>query len=115
MNATRPFPLADVLSVLTGRPVAPSLAEDAIRLMEWMTGRQLIIRDFIFFRRIPAASRTCRAVLRVYHADLAAVTVPDFTDEQAVAAWVIGMTARFGRTRDIARLGAVPEQRKCAA
>lgn len=104
-------PLADVLSVLTGRPVAPSAAEDAIRLMEWMTGRQLIVRDRVFFRLIPDASRVCRSVLRVHHSDLTSVEAPDFADEQAVATWVAGMTERFGETRDIARLGAVPEQR----
>lgn len=113
--SAKPFPLADVLSVLTGRPVAPSAAEDAIRLMEWMTGTTLMIRDHVFFRRIPDASRICRSILRVHHSDLTAAGAPDFTDEQAVAAWVAGMTARFGETRNVARLGAVPEQRSYAA
>lgn len=115
MSATRPFPLPVVLSVLTGRPVAPSAAEDAIRLMEWMTGTTLMIRDHVFFRRIPAASRVCASRLRVLHSDLAAVPPPDFTDRAAVAEWAAWMAGRFGPVRNVARFNAVPEQRSYAA
>lgn len=111
---TRSFPLPVVLSVMTGRPVAPATAEGALHLMEWMTAVPLIIRDRILFRRIPAVSRASASALRVHHSDLAAVLVPDFTDAGAVAEWASAMTARFGPTRDIARLYTVPRQRTAA-
>jgi hypothetical protein len=93
-------PLADVLGVMTGRPLGNPLA-----LLDWMTGERP--RPWA----IASYSRRCRSALRVLHRDLAGARIPDFTDEAAVAAWAAEMSASFGPTRDIARLGAVPEQR----
>jgi hypothetical protein len=104
---TRTFPLGDVLSVLTGRPVGDLLG--VLTLLNWMTGK----RPEGY--RIPQASRDCAAALRGRHPDLAGILPPGFTDDEEVACWVSEQIGRHGETRDIARLAVVPEQRSAAA
>lgn len=110
MNA-KPFPVAAVLSVLTGRPVAPATAADAIHLTEWITGTPLMIRDFIFCCDTARASRAARGHLAGLFPDLGGVTAPDFADGGAVAGWLAVQAGRFGGVLEVARMVPVPRRR----
>lgn len=98
MTARR-FHLGDVLSVTTGRLLAPRGMDALYDLLNFMTG------DNLFTHQLPRASDECAPALLEQHPDLKAVEVPDkFRDTAHVEQWLAEQVAQFGECRMVAPL-----------
>jgi hypothetical protein len=100
MSDTRSFHLGDILSVTTGRLVAPGHIGAVHELLDYMTG------DTLFTHQVPRAAGECEPELLRQHPDLADIEVPDFGSdpEKAVADWLSVQVGRFGEHRTVAPL-----------
>lgn len=89
--ATRSFHLGDVLSVTTGRFLAPGGIDAVQKLLDFMTG------DSVFTHQIPRVVSECEPRLLEQHPQLRDLDVPEFDgDRAAVDAWLAEQVARFG-------------------
>jgi hypothetical protein len=98
---TRAFHLGDILSITTGRLVAPSGVGAIYEVMDYMTG------DSLFTHQLPRAMDECAPDLLRQHPDLANVAVPaDFGDDpqRSVADWLNVQIERYGEYREVAPL-----------
>jgi hypothetical protein len=99
----RPFHLGDVLTITTGKFMAPRGVEALYDLLGFMTGESLFTHQLI------RAGDECAPRLLEQHPDLADVHTPpeweqgDVTRED-VEAWLAEQVARYGETRDVAPL-----------
>ena len=97
--STRTFHLGDVLTVTTGRLVAPRHMDAVYELLDFMTG------DTLFTHQLPRAATECAPELLRQHPDLGNVLVPEeFTDATHVNEWLAEQVERFGQTREVAPL-----------
>lgn len=95
----RKFHLGDVLSVTTGRLVAPGHIAAVHELLDFMTG------DTLFTHQLPRAADECGPELRRQHPQLADVPVPDSFDGEAhVRSWLAEQVAVYGEHLDVAPL-----------
>lgn len=93
----RRFPLGVVLSVTTGRLLAPF--DQMHELLDFMTG------DTLMTHQLPRACEECAPVLLARHPRLADVVVPEtFGDEAAVKRWVAEQAERLGEGVTVATL-----------
>jgi hypothetical protein len=98
---TRKFHLGEVLSVTTGRLVAPGHIGAVHALLDFMT------RDTLFTHQLPRAMRECRPELLRQHPKLAGVPVPEgFDGEADVLAWLAGQVATYGEFLVVSPLAA---------
>lgn len=95
---TRDFHIGDILSVTTGRLVAPRHVDALYDILNFMTG------DNLFTHQLPRGMDECAPSLREQHPDLGAVEAPEFADEAAVWEWLAQQVDRFGATRQVAAL-----------
>jgi hypothetical protein len=95
---TRSFHIGDILSITTGRLVAPGHMSAVHEILDWMTG------DALFTHQLPRASDECAPALRSQHPDLGAVEAPEFADPAHVDRWLGEQVDRFGEHRDVAPL-----------
>jgi hypothetical protein len=101
MTGTRAFHIGDILTITTGRLVAPDHMDGVYRILNWMTGDNRVTHQ------LPRACDECAPSLRRQFPDLAAVEVPeDLTGEDAVAAWLETQVAVHGDVRQVAPLDA---------
>lgn len=98
---TREFHLGDVLSVTTGRLLAPRGMDAMYDLLNFMTG------DDLFTHQLPRACDECRPGLLEQHPDLTPVEVPaEFRGPAHVEEWLAEQVARLGVTRTVSPLAA---------
>jgi hypothetical protein len=86
--STREFGLGAVLSVTTGRVLAP--VADIHEVLDFLTG------DKLFTHQLPRAMCEVAPVVRAAHPELAGIEAPDFGNDGAVYSWVAEQVARFG-------------------
>ncbi len=102
----QPFPVGDILSVMTGILVARDGIAAMYRLCDHMTG------DTLMTHQLPRAAGECETSLREQFPDLAAVAMPDWSDvpragrQDAVFGWLDRVEAEHGATREVAPLAA---------
>jgi len=97
--SAREFHLGDVLSVTTGRLLAPRGIEAMYDLLNFMTG------DNLFTHQLPRACDECAPALLEQHPDLREVVMlAEFRDRHHVEEWLAGQVARFGETRSVSPL-----------
>lgn len=93
----RRFPLGVVLSVTTGRLLAPFA--DLHELLDFMTG------DRLMTHQLPRAVEECAPVLLARHPRLAAVSLPaEFSGAEDVHRWVAEQAVRLGQGVTVATL-----------
>jgi hypothetical protein len=93
------FHLGDILSVTTGRLVAPGHIQAVHGLLDFMTG------DTLFTHQLPRACDECAPDLLRQHPDLADVPLPErFESPDEVGPWLAEQVARFGEYIDVAPL-----------
>jgi hypothetical protein len=101
LTEIRQFHIGDILSVTTGRLVAPNHMQAIYELLDFMTG------DSNFTHQLPRVSQECAPELLRQHPDLANVEVPDEFGEpigESVDAWLAEQVATYGVWRDVAPL-----------
>lgn len=98
MVSTRSFHIGDILSITTGRLVAPGHMSAVHEILDWMTG------DSLFTHQLPRASDECGPALREQHPDLGAVEAPEFADPAHVDRWLTEQVDRFGERREVSAL-----------
>lgn len=102
-NETRAFHLGDILTITTGRLVSPDHVAGIYKILDWMTGDQLMTHQ------LPRGMDECSGPLLKQHPDLASVDVPeDLSGEAAVRRWLAEQVAIYDEMRQVARLA--PEQ-----
>lgn len=99
MNTPRPFHIGDVLSITTGRLVAPSGIGGVYEILNFMTG------DNLYTHQLPRVVDECRPALLAQHPTLADIEVPDF-DRVSVDGWVDEMACRYGTELPVSPLAA---------
>lgn len=99
MTEPRTFPLADILSITTGRLLtkgASGAPLDAI--LGWMTG------DGLALWQVPRAADTCTEAMIAQHPFLANLVPPDGIDQADLYAWLIAAEAEHGDTLELTPL-----------
>lgn len=87
---TTAFPLADVLSITTGRLLSRRHIDGMYTLLGHMTGHDL------FTHQLPRAARECAPALLAQHPQLAGVTPPAGVDAFDLMAWLIEQERIYG-------------------
>lgn len=96
---TRKFHLGDILTITTGRLVAPGRIAAVHEFLDYMTG------DTLMTHQLPRACDECAPELLRQHPHLADVPVPEsFDDEAGVIAWLSEQVAAHGEYLDVAPL-----------
>ena len=96
---TRSFHVGDVLSIVTGRLVSPEHIGGVYKILNWMTG------DDLMTHQLPRAARECEGSLREQFPDLAEIEVPEELDsEEKVLSWLVTITDQYGTHRDVTPL-----------
>jgi hypothetical protein len=99
MAETRKFHLGDVLSVTTGRLVAPGHMPAVHELLDYLTG------DVLMTHQLPRAVGECAPHLLRQHPQLAGVPLPESFDGEAdVLAWLAEQVATYGEHLVVAPL-----------
>lgn len=90
------FHLGDVLSITTGRLVAPGHVGAVYDLLSFMTG------DNLFTHQLARAADECEPDLLRQHPQLAEIELPEqFEDEDHVETWLAEQAARYGEHLDV--------------
>lgn len=88
----REFPLADILSVTTGRLLSRRHMDGIYDILGYMTGENL------FTHQLPRASDACRPALLQQHPQLKDVNPPAGIDAPDLMAWLANAEAEHGET-----------------
>jgi hypothetical protein len=94
----RTFHLGTILSVTTGRLLAPNGFGDVHGLLEHMAGEAL------WTHQLPRVSRECEAPLLAQFPQFAEIEVPDFPDPAHYGDWVDDLAQRLGAWFEVAPL-----------
>lgn len=86
------FPLADILSVTTGRLLSHRHMDGIYDILGYMTG------DTLFTHQLPRANDACKPVLLQQHPQLEGVTPPDGLDAPDLMAWLANAEREYGET-----------------
>lgn len=104
MTETKTFHVGDIISVTSGRLVAPRLMDAMYDLLNWLTN------DALMTHQLFRASQECRGFLRETFPDLVSIEVPPFdgpdTKKTQVFTWLDEVVAEHGETREVPRLPA---------
>lgn len=94
----RAFHLGDLLTVTTGRLVAPAHMGGLHALLDYMTG------DTLFTHQLVRAADECRPALLAQYPFLSAIEPPEFRDAAHVEQWLAEMVAAHGAEFEVAPL-----------
>lgn len=97
MSATRDFHLGDILTITTGRLVAPRLIEAVYDILNFMTSESL------YTHQLGRGMKECGPELLRQHPQLAEIVVPELTAE-SWRGWLAEQATRFGETLPVAPL-----------
>ncbi|MCE7081181.1 hypothetical protein [Streptomyces sp. ST2-7A] len=86
------MPLADVLSITTGRLLSHDHMGGVYRILGHMTGQDLMTHQ------LPRATDACAPALLEQHPQLASVTPPETTDTADLYAWLLATEKEHGTT-----------------
>lgn len=92
MTDTRDFPLADVLTVTTGRLLSHDHMAGVYRILNFLTG------DDLMTHQLSRAAQACRPALVEQHPWLDGLTPPEDIDAPDLLAWLIAQEATHGDT-----------------
>ncbi|MFD7996867.1 DUF7736 domain-containing protein [Streptomyces mexicanus] len=87
----RAYPLADILSVTTGRLLSHRRMDGLYDLLGYMTGQSL------FTHQLPRAADACGPALLAQHPQLADVAPPQDLDAPDLMAWLANAEQEHGR------------------
>lgn len=99
MADTRPLPLADILSIITGRRLGHGHPRDIDHTLKWMTGYQVA-----WWRRPRLAVDACTTALVEQHPFLAELEPPLESHAAELLCWVTEMEAQYGATLTVTAL-----------
>ena len=94
------FHLGDIISVTTGRLVAPNGMGGVQAFMEYMAGEP------IWTHQLPRVSRECEATLRAQFPAFADLEVPQLASPSDYEAWLETQVTRFGAMHEVTPLNA---------
>lgn len=101
------FHLGDVLSITTGRLVSPDLIAGVYRILDHMTGDELMTHV------LPRASEACGPALLAQHPQLAEIVPPErFDGKEHVFRWLAEQVAVYGERLEVAPLPAGSWERR---
>jgi hypothetical protein len=100
----RPFPIGDILTVVTGRMVSPGGMGAVYGILNYLTG------DNLYTHQLPRALDECRPWLLRWHPDLAAADASG-VDATNLDGWLDEQVARFGAERDLEPIPADDHER----
>jgi hypothetical protein len=98
LTQPRLYPLADILSVTTGRLLSHRHMDGLYDLLGYMTG------DTLFTHQLPRAADTCAPALLAQHPQLRDVTPPDGIDVHDLMAWITDTELLHGAELPVAPL-----------
>lgn len=90
MTDTRPYALADILTITTGRLLSPRGIEAVYDLANWMTA------DYLLTHQLPRAADTCAPALLDQHPQLRGVEPPEDIDPADLTAWLADTERQHG-------------------
>lgn len=88
----REFPLADILSVTTERPLSRRHMDGLYDILGYMTG------DSLMTHQLPRANDACKPVLLLQHPQLDGVVPPEGIDAPDLMAWLANAEREYGET-----------------
>jgi hypothetical protein len=98
VTETRAFPLADVLSITTGKLLTRGDGAALDDILNWMT------RDHLAWWQAPRATDACTEALTAQHPFLADLLPPADLDQPDLYAWLVAAEERHGRELTIRQL-----------
>ncbi|MFJ1653478.1 hypothetical protein ACIOC2_19225 [Streptomyces sp. NPDC088337] len=97
---SRLFPLADVLTVTTGRLLSHRHMDGVYGILNYMTGESL------FTHQLPRAADVCGPALLAQHAQLQGVKPPEDIDGADLKKWLANAEREYGEELPVAPLTA---------
>ncbi|MEV7364290.1 hypothetical protein [Streptomyces sp. NPDC091299] len=94
----RPFPLADILTMTTGRLLSPRHMDAVYEIANWMTGDDLMTHQLV------RATEACGPALLDQHPQLRDVQPPDGIDVPDLLAWLANAEREHGEQLPVAPL-----------
>lgn len=95
MPETRDFPLADILSITTGRLLSRDHMDGIYRILNYLTS------DELFTHQLPRAAEACRPALIAQHPQLADAMPPDDMQVPALLAWLAAQERAHGQSLSV--------------
>jgi hypothetical protein len=92
MTDTREFPLADILSITTGRLLSRDHIGGVYRILNYLTG------DDLFTHQLPRAAQACRPSLFAQHPQLVEARPPDGDGLLPLMEWLAEQERAYGMT-----------------
>lgn len=89
-NPPRHFPLADILTMTTGRLLSPRRMEAVYNIANWMTG------DNLMTHQLPRAADICGPALLTQHPQLEGIAPPEDIDVPDLMAWLANAEREHG-------------------
>jgi hypothetical protein len=96
----KPYALADILTMTTGRILSPRRIEAVYDLANWMT------RDNLMTHQLPRAADICGPALIAQHPQLEGVEPPADIDVPDLMAWIANAEREHGEQLPVAPLPA---------
>ncbi|MGA5372315.1 hypothetical protein ACPCSD_14705 [Streptomyces griseoincarnatus] len=96
----RAYPLADILTMTTGRLLSPRHMDAVYDLANWMTG------DNLMTHQLPRAADACGPALLAQHPQLQGVEPPADIDVPDLMAWLANAEREHGEHLPVAPLAA---------
>jgi hypothetical protein len=90
MTDTRDFPLADILSITTGRLLSHRHMDGVYEILNHLTG------DNLMTHQLPRAAETCRPALIAQHPFLVDLTVAEDMPVPELLAWLAEAETKHG-------------------
>lgn len=88
-RATCEFPLADALTITTGKLLSRRHMDGVYKILNFMT------QDSLFTHQLPRACEAMQPVLLDQHPWLAELNPPDGIDKAALLAWLTDVESRY--------------------
>ena len=95
------FHLGDILSITTGRLVAPTGMAGIYDILNYMTD------DELFTHQLPRVAEECKPALLAQHPQLAEIEDPDFgslPNPITVLTWLVEMQVKYGDSLPVQKL-----------
>ena len=97
------FDLGDILSITTGRLVAPTGMAGVYDILNYMTD------DELFTHQLPRVAEECKPALLSQHPQLAEIEDPEWAepDPISVLTWLVKMQVKYGEKLPVQKLDPV--------